>query len=155
MSKGLNAALAYSTELTKVMNHHPINLVLSFLRLSSNALSYSSSTSSYTESLLKWEMFFIRPFSYHSSNFFIIIFFLRRFSRSVIFAEGMSVAGISFILENPSQVLVFPILSFVACPKLESFLSYVGSFVVCAGVSNPNKFEANPDKLLRFFVVVD
>ena len=45
-SKGFNSALPYSIVLTTVVNHQPCSFILSFLRFSSKAPSYSSSTSS-------------------------------------------------------------------------------------------------------------
>ena len=152
MSKGLNAEFAYSMELTAVINHHPCNLILSFLRLSSNAVSYSSSTSSYAESIEKRLLLLICPFSYHSSSFLIIIRFLRRLSLSERRADGptppISPGGTSPIFINPSHVLVLPILSTVECPKRESFFSISSTVfeLLVEGVlfPNPNILDAKP-----------
>ena len=49
----------------------------------------------------------------------LMLRFFLRFSRSVIRLDDECSVGISFILENPSQVLVLPTVSAVADPSLE------------------------------------
>ena len=108
-SKGFNKAFPYSSVLITVENHHPCNFTLSFFLFSSKAPSYSSSTSSKSESIVKTEPCLYVPFSAHSSNFLIIIRFLRRFSRSVKFALLLGALGTSsFILLKPSHVFAPP-----------------------------------------------
>ena len=57
---------------------------------------------------------------------------------------------------NPSHVLLFPNVSFVACPKLESEVSSTLLFDFSCLLSNPNKFDVkslNPPNPLNVFVV--
>ena len=79
-----------------------------------------------------------RPFSYHSSNFLIIALFLRRFSRSDIFAP-VEATGISLVLLNPSHVLVVPILSMVAEPTFDGFWSSNPPISIFFSLSEPRE----------------
>ena len=75
-----------------------------------------------------------------------MILFLRRFSRSFIFAEFRGAFGISsFILENPSHVLLEEETeSFVAWPKFESAFDTGLDDSGLEPPPNPNIFP-NPD----------
>ena len=128
-----------------VVNHQPCNLIPSFLRLSSIAVSYSSSTSSKSESRLNLDECLINPLSYHSSNFLIIARFFLLFSRSDSLEPVEELTGTSFILENPSHVLVEPLVSAVAAPILGLISSTFPRSIFISSSFLPPKLNIPPN----------